>query len=233
MYSGRGSLPRSLQPRIGDRQRLGRRALDDRDELDEVGLQLVAEEAIDLDRMIGVRGVDRAQDVDVDAVPVQALPAAHHVVERALAAFVDAVGVVHLARAVDAQADEDLVLLEERAPLVVEPRAVGLDRVGDLLSGPLILPHVLDRALEEVEAHQRRLAALPADDDLGSGLRLDAAGGCTSRAARRPSGTGCPGTASPSRGRSSTCSRGCRSPRSAWPADETASGRARVSSALR
>ena len=77
------------------------------------GLQLVAEEAVDLDRMVGVGRVDGAQDVDVHTVVVQAPPAAHHVVERALAALVDAVGVVQRLRAVDAQADQDLVLLEE------------------------------------------------------------------------------------------------------------------------
>ena len=123
--------------------------------------------------MVAVRGVDRAQDVDVHAVPVQTPPAAHHIVERSLAALVHAIGVVQLARAVHAQADEDLVLLEEGAPGVVQLRAVGLDGVGDLLSRLLVPLDVLDRALEEVEAHERRLATLPADDDFRSGLRLE------------------------------------------------------------
>ena len=67
----------------------------------------------------------------------------------------------------------NLCFLKKRAPLVVERRAVGLDRVGDLLARALVPLDVLDRALEEVEAHQRRLAALPADDHLGAGLRLE------------------------------------------------------------
>ena len=128
-----GSLPRSPQPDVGHGQHLGCHALDDRDELNELGFQLVAKEAIDLERMAGVRGVDRAEDVDVHPCRLSSLPAAHDVVERALAALVDAIGVVHLARPVDAQADEELVRLEECAPRVVQVRAVGLDGVGDLL----------------------------------------------------------------------------------------------------
>ena len=56
---------------------------------------LVAEEAVDLERVVGVGGVHRAQDVDVDAVRLQHLPAAHHAVEGALPALVDAIRVVH------------------------------------------------------------------------------------------------------------------------------------------
>jgi len=52
-----------------------------------------------------VGGVDRAQDVEVDPVLPKMAPAAHHQVEGALPSAVDPVGVVQLARAVDAQAD--------------------------------------------------------------------------------------------------------------------------------
>ncbi len=63
--------------------------------------------------------------------------------------------------------------LKERAPLVVEPGAVGLNRVGDRLSGSSIRSHELDGTREEVETHQRRLASLPRDRDLGPCLRLE------------------------------------------------------------
>ncbi len=46
-----------------------------------------------------------------------------------MSAAVDAVGVVELAWTVDAQPDEEVVLLEERAPRVIEENAVGLERV--------------------------------------------------------------------------------------------------------
>ena len=52
----------------------------------------------------------------------QVLEAAHHLVERALAALVHAVGVVQLARPVDRDPDEEVVLPEERRPLLVEQR---------------------------------------------------------------------------------------------------------------
>ena len=111
--------------------------------------------------MVLVGGVDRAQDVEVDVVLAQVPPAAHHQVERALPAAVDAVGVVQLARTVDAQAHEEVVLLEERAPVVVEQQAVGLERVLHGLAGPAVLLDQFHRAAKEVELHQRRLAALP------------------------------------------------------------------------
>ena len=121
------------RPRHGPvRVRLGD-PLDDRDELDEAGAALVAEEAVDLAAVVGVRGVDRRQRVPVDLRVAQVAEPAHHLVERALAALVHAVGVVQLARPVDRDADEEVVLAEERRPLLVEQRAVRLDRV----RGPL------------------------------------------------------------------------------------------------
>ena len=59
--------------------------------------QLVPEEVVDLQGVIGVGGMDRAQDVNVDRVLLQDLPAAHHLLEGAGAALVDPVGIVHAA----------------------------------------------------------------------------------------------------------------------------------------
>ena len=78
----------SVFVRLGD-------ALDDRDELDEPRAALVAEEAVDLAAVVAVRGVDGRQRVPLDARRLQVLEAAHHLVERALAALVHPVGVVH------------------------------------------------------------------------------------------------------------------------------------------
>ena len=148
-------------------------ALDDRDELHPLRAQLVAEEAIDRAAVFLVGGVDRAQDVEFDAVLSQVPPALHHPVEGALPAAVDPVGVVDLARAVDAQADQEVVLLEEGAPVVVEQDAVGLEGVLHGLAGPAVLLDELDGAPEELELHQRRLAALPRHGDLGRAVRLE------------------------------------------------------------
>ena len=66
---------------IGNRHHLRRHAFDDGDELEGLGLHLVADEPTDLGRLVGIRRVHRAQDIDVHTVPVQAVPSAHDIVE--------------------------------------------------------------------------------------------------------------------------------------------------------
>ena len=93
---------------------------------------------------------------------------AHDLIETALAAFVDPVGVVNFSRAVDAQADEKIIFLEKGAHLVVELGAVGLHGVLEALVGPSVFLGVLHRLLKKLQAHQGRLAALPGDGDFRS-----------------------------------------------------------------
>ena len=81
--------------------------------------------------------------------------------------------IVNLARAVDAQADEEPVLLEEARPVVVEQGAVGLQVVLDALPGLGVFLLQRDDLLEELEAQQRGLAALPGEDDFVGGDALD------------------------------------------------------------
>ena len=100
-------------------------------------------------------------------------PALHHQVESALAAAVNPVGVVQLARAVNAQADEKMMFLEERAPVIVEQQAVGLEGVLHDLFGPAVGFNEFHRTLEEVELHQRRLATLPRHRDLLGAMRFE------------------------------------------------------------
>ena len=152
-------------------ERLLGRALDDRDELHPPRSQLVAEEAIDVAPVVLVGGVDGAQDVEVDLVLAEMTPAVHHPVERALAAPVDAIGVVQFPRAVHAQADEEVVLLEERAPVVVDQQAVGLEGVLHGLAGPAVSLDQLDRAAKEVELHQ--VGSPPCQATVTCGMRCD------------------------------------------------------------
>src|SRR5207244_880849 len=91
---------------------------------------------------------------------------ANDTVEGGLPTFVDAVCVVHLARAVDGDADQEVVLLEERSPGVVEQRAVALRGVEDSFTGPRRPSIDLDDAPKEDQAHSSRPATLPGDDDL-------------------------------------------------------------------
>ena len=196
----------------------GRRLdLDDRDELDVARAQLVAEEAVDLERVRGVGGVDGAEDVELDAVPLQEAGGGDARGRRPACRRVVPVGVVQLAWAVDAEAHEVVVLGEERRPLVVEQHAVGLDVRSTVMPGGHAA--VLDRACppEEVEPHERRLAALPGEGHVRHPLRRDGLRdvglhhlvGHAEVAARIER--------VPSRGRSSSRSAGCSAPRWAWP----------------
>jgi hypothetical protein len=74
-------------------------ALNDGNELDVARPELVAEEAVDFERMEAVRGVDGAQDVELDAVLVHQARRPDGGRNRFLARIA-AVGVVKLARAV-------------------------------------------------------------------------------------------------------------------------------------
>ena len=158
---------------VGDRERLGRRPLDDRDELHPFGAELVAEEAVDLSAMLLVGGVDGAQDVELDPVLAKKAPPAHHEVEGALTLPVAPIGVMQFARPVDAETHEEVVLLEEGAPGVVKEKAVGLERLLNRLTGPLVFFDELDRALEKLDLHQRRLAALPGDRHFGGAMGFE------------------------------------------------------------
>ncbi len=80
---------------------------------------------------------------------------------------------MEFARAVDAQAHEDVVLGEEGGPLVGEQGAVGLKGAFDLPVGGESILLDLQRALEEVESHERGLAALPCERHVRHLLRGD------------------------------------------------------------
>jgi hypothetical protein len=97
--------------RSGDLEQFGRGPLHDRNELEKADLHLVAKEAVDLEGVLGVRGVDGAEDVDVDVVIDQVAIAGHDSIEGAATLLVDAVGVVQFSRSVDGEADEKVVLL--------------------------------------------------------------------------------------------------------------------------
>ena len=98
----------------------------DGDELDELRAGLIAQEAIDLQRMGGIGRVDGGEDVKLNPVLLQEVQALHHPIEGGAATLVNPVAVVYLTRAIDADADEEIVGAEEAAPIVVQRCAVGL-----------------------------------------------------------------------------------------------------------
>ena len=77
--------------------------------------------------------------------------------------------IVNLARPIDAQADQESVLLEERAPFLGDQGPVGLQVVLDLLTGLCVLPLEAHHLAVEVEAEPRRFPALPRKDDFRTG----------------------------------------------------------------
>ena len=152
----RGSPARSGAARLGD---LVRNPLDNGNEL-HVAASIFPKKPVDLQRLVGVGAMDGGQRIEVDLVALQNFDAAHHAVKGRLAAFVHAIGIVQLARAVDGQADKKMILQKESRPRVVEQDAIGLKSVGDLLAVGIALLE-LDDAPKEVDAQQSRLPSLP------------------------------------------------------------------------
>ena len=111
-------------------------------------------------------------------------------------------------------------------PVAVDLGAVGLDGVPHGHAGPRVPLAELHGAAEELEPHQRGLAALPGDLDLGRAVRLDELADVQLERLVAHARLRVRVQAAPSRGRSSRRSRGCTSSRSAWPAGgTTAAGR--------
>ena len=81
------------------------------------------------------------------------------------------VGIVHLLRAVDADAHEPALVVEELAPFVRQQRAVGLYDVRYALA-PAIVSLQPYRLAVEVEGTQHGLASVPGEEDVGSLLQL-------------------------------------------------------------
>src|SRR5207245_11312015 len=136
---------------VGDLNCLRGGPLDNRNELHPFGMQLIAKEAIDCAAVMLIGGVDSTQNIEIDAVFAQLPPALHHPVEGSVPAAVDSVGVVDFARAIYAQTDQEIVFLEESAPVVIEKDAISLEGVLHHLSRSSLLLHDFDVAFEDIE----------------------------------------------------------------------------------
>src|ERR1017187_5136384 len=85
------------------------------------GVQLAADKPLpERAAVVAIDRMDRGQHVPLDRVALEHIQAPHHPVEGGLAALVDPVGVVHLPRAVDRDPDQELVVLQERTPFVIQ-----------------------------------------------------------------------------------------------------------------
>ena len=126
------------------------------------------EKIVYLQRAIHVGRSYAGQNVELHLVLQQHVHPAHYGVERALARGIEAMGVVDFLGPVEAQAHQPVALRQEAAPLVVQQRAIGLQRVTD--------PHIaglhsleFDGPAVEVQPHQCRLAPLPTELDRPGG----------------------------------------------------------------
>ncbi len=148
-------------------------ALHNGDELHEVRADLVAQEAVHLQGVIGIGGVDSGQDVELHLVLLQESCGTQHLVECRSASFIHAIGIVHGLRAIQTQPNQEVVLAEKLAPVVIQEDAIGLHRMPDCDAWTRVVCDVVHRALEKVQSHQGGFTALPGDSDFGDTLRFD------------------------------------------------------------
>lgn len=134
---------------------------------------LVLQKSVNIERALGIDPVDDAPSIKGNAVAMQQLHRGENFGEDGLAVFADAVGVVQFRGAVDAEPDQEVVLLEKDSPVVVEQDSVGLQVVLDPLTGLLVSLFRFDDSCEEVKTEPCGLATLPGEDDLLAVLPLD------------------------------------------------------------
>ena len=102
-------------------------------------------------------------------MPLEQLESGHHSVEGGLAALVDAVGVVELARAINAETDKEIVFPEKPTPFRVEAGSVGLDCVRHFPSPPVSFLK-LHNLPEIIHSEESGFAALPGHRNFAAGL---------------------------------------------------------------
>src|SRR5690606_13218968 len=127
---------------------------------------------IDAAGLGGVAAVDDRQRIELHPVLAQEAEPAHDLRVGGMASAVDPVGVMEVGRAVDTDADEEVPLPEETAPVSVEERAVGLEAVEDFFAAGVPLLEG-DGTAEEIQSHEGGFASLPGEDHLGNVLRGD------------------------------------------------------------
>jgi hypothetical protein len=103
--------------------------------------------------MVGVLSVDRAEDIEFHPVFLEQPGSPYNPIEGSMASFVFPVEVVKFPRTIHAEADQEFILVEKLAPLLIEENTVGLEGVFDLRPGFLIFFLKFHGAPEEIETH--------------------------------------------------------------------------------
>jgi len=88
--------------------------------------------------MLDVSVVKQGKCVKFDFVFFAGFDGFHYLIETALPRMADAIVIVKFFRAVDADTDEKLIVVQEPAPLVIEQNCIGLKCVTYCLAGAAV-----------------------------------------------------------------------------------------------
>jgi len=83
--------------------------------------------------VFGILVIEQHENIKFDFVLPAEINNADNFVESAFARVVDAVKIVQVGGAVDAYADEEIIVVQELTPFFIEQYRVGLDGIADLL----------------------------------------------------------------------------------------------------
>ena len=146
-------------------------------ELQEFATDL-SEKFIEPNRAFDIGGINRRHRVPLHLVTLKEGDASHHVVPRAATEAsphpppTGGGDIVQRLGTIDADTHEEMVVVEETAPLIGEQRAVGLQAVVNVaITGVLLLQ--FQGFFIEGEWTQQRFAAVPSEEYIRGGLRLD------------------------------------------------------------
>jgi len=120
---------------------------------------------IDLFREMHTVVIHHDQGVDCDPGTEHQIPAFNHPPPGTLPAAETAIAVMHLLGAIEGEADQKTVLVEEAGPVFIDVQAVGLQSVARLLTGAAAAALIVNSGLVKAEPHQRGLAPLPGKID--------------------------------------------------------------------
>ncbi len=135
--------------------------LDNGDKLHEATSHFL-EEAVDLQSVAGIVAVHGGKSIELDSIFFQEAEGLQDPVKAACAAFVHAIAVVEVARAIQREADEEVVSGQEFAPDIVEHNSVSLKRVLDPFSVSVLLLES-DGIFKKIDSQQGGLASLPCE----------------------------------------------------------------------
>lgn len=147
--------------------------LDARDELDLPGCNLVLEESVDVERAPCIHPIDDAQRIERHFMTMEKLCGGNDFVECGFAVLGDTILIVKFFWAVNAEANQESVLLEKGRPLLIEQSAIGLKIVLDALIGFLVSLLKRHDLLEKLDAEQGGFSALPSKNHFIAILALN------------------------------------------------------------